>query len=175
MYFNGNLDEVSVSNIAQSGDWIKTEYNNQGSPSTFYTFNPASAALVVPPAISLYAAQSQQFAATGTCSAAVTWTMSSGSQGTLTSSGLYTAPLTVTTQQTVTVTATSQTNGTTIGSAVVTLLPPSPPVTLAAAAQSPYPIGSSESFVATLQDPYGTPEPGMAVTFTINGANSNTW
>jgi len=35
-YLNGLLDEVRVSNIARSADWIKTEYNNQNSPSTFY-------------------------------------------------------------------------------------------------------------------------------------------
>jgi hypothetical protein len=34
--FNGFIDEVRVSKMARSGDWIKTEYNNQNSPSTFY-------------------------------------------------------------------------------------------------------------------------------------------
>ena len=34
---NGNEDEVRVSNSARSADWIKTEYNNQSSPSTFYS------------------------------------------------------------------------------------------------------------------------------------------
>jgi hypothetical protein len=33
--FNGYIDEVRVSKMARSGDWIKTEYNNQNSPSTF--------------------------------------------------------------------------------------------------------------------------------------------
>jgi hypothetical protein len=36
-YFNGKLDEVRVSNIVRSADWITTEYNNQSSPSTFYS------------------------------------------------------------------------------------------------------------------------------------------
>ncbi|HEY4508763.1 MAG TPA: LamG domain-containing protein [Candidatus Paceibacterota bacterium] len=35
--FNGILDEIHVSNTVRSTDWIKTEYNNQNSPSTFYT------------------------------------------------------------------------------------------------------------------------------------------
>jgi hypothetical protein len=35
--WSGQIDEVRVSNIARSDDWIKTEYNNQSSPSTFYT------------------------------------------------------------------------------------------------------------------------------------------
>jgi PGF-pre-PGF domain-containing protein len=32
----GYLDEIRISDIARSADWIKTEYNNQNSPSTFY-------------------------------------------------------------------------------------------------------------------------------------------
>jgi|GEM_PF-6070409 len=34
--FNGIIDEVRVSDTARSADWIKTEYNNQSSPSDFY-------------------------------------------------------------------------------------------------------------------------------------------
>ena len=36
-YFNGLIDEVRISQAARSDDWIKTEYNNQSSPSTFYS------------------------------------------------------------------------------------------------------------------------------------------
>jgi hypothetical protein len=36
-YFNGVIDEVRVSDIARSADWIQTEYNNENSPSTFYS------------------------------------------------------------------------------------------------------------------------------------------
>ena len=35
--FDGLIDEVRVSNAARSADWIQTEYNNQSSPSTFYS------------------------------------------------------------------------------------------------------------------------------------------
>lgn len=35
-YYSGLMDEVRVSGIARSADWIKAEYNNQSSPSTFY-------------------------------------------------------------------------------------------------------------------------------------------
>jgi hypothetical protein len=37
-YYNGLFDETRISNTARSADWIKTEYNNQSSPSTFYSF-----------------------------------------------------------------------------------------------------------------------------------------
>jgi hypothetical protein len=33
------IDETRVSNIARSADWISAEYNNQSSPSTFYTIS----------------------------------------------------------------------------------------------------------------------------------------
>jgi hypothetical protein len=36
-YSNVILDEVRVSNIARSADWIRTEYNNQRPAATFYT------------------------------------------------------------------------------------------------------------------------------------------
>jgi len=36
-FFNGIIDEVRISNSVRSADWIKTEYNNQSSPSTFYS------------------------------------------------------------------------------------------------------------------------------------------
>jgi hypothetical protein len=35
--FAGRVDEVRLSNVVLSADWIATEYNNQFSPSTFYT------------------------------------------------------------------------------------------------------------------------------------------
>ena len=36
-HLNGNVDEVKIANSQLSADWIKTEYNNQNSPSTFLT------------------------------------------------------------------------------------------------------------------------------------------
>jgi hypothetical protein len=38
--WNGWIDEVRVSKIARSADWILAEYNNESSPSTFYTLVP---------------------------------------------------------------------------------------------------------------------------------------
>jgi Concanavalin A-like lectin/glucanases superfamily/Domain of unknown function (DUF2341) len=36
-YFNGLLDEVEISSSVRSADWITTAYNNQSSPSTFFS------------------------------------------------------------------------------------------------------------------------------------------
>jgi YD repeat-containing protein len=171
LYFNGDIDEVSVSNTALSSDWIQTEYNNQGSPSTFYKFYPRSAVQVAPAAVSLYASQTQQFSVPGSCDAAVTFSIPSGAPGTITSGGLYTAPDNVPSTENVTVTASNPVSETSVGSAAVTLLPPPPPITLSASAQSPYTTGTSQAFTATVLEPDGTPVIGATVTFTVSGAN----
>lgn len=36
-YYKGQLDEIRASNAVRSAGWITTEYNNQSSPSTFYS------------------------------------------------------------------------------------------------------------------------------------------
>jgi len=36
-YWDGIIDEVRISNVARSSSWISTSYNNQNSPSTFYS------------------------------------------------------------------------------------------------------------------------------------------
>ena len=40
--FNGSIDAVRISDSARSGDWIKTGYNNQNSPGTFYEVKGAT-------------------------------------------------------------------------------------------------------------------------------------
>ena len=35
--FEGRMDEVRISNVTRSADWVATEYNNQSSPGTFIT------------------------------------------------------------------------------------------------------------------------------------------
>lgn len=36
-YLNGSIDELEISDTNRSGGWLLTEYNNQNSPSAFYT------------------------------------------------------------------------------------------------------------------------------------------
>ncbi|MBV9745880.1 MAG: hypothetical protein JO099_19120 [Acidobacteriia bacterium] len=78
---------------------------------------------VTPAAVNLQAGQTQQFTAvvTGSSNTAVTW--SSQGAGSISSTGLYTAPAVIATQQAVTITATSQADSTKKATAVVTLLP----------------------------------------------------
>src|SRR5580693_2541234 len=113
---------------------------------------------VSPATATLYGGQTQQFTATvtNTSNTAVTWTISPAGTGTISSSGLYTAPATISTQQTVTVTATSQANTAVSASSKVTLMPkasqtisftvaspvtyPVSPITLSATASSGLPV-----------------------------------
>ena len=42
--YDGLIDEVRVSSVVRSANWITTEYNNQNSPATFYTLGSQEAA-----------------------------------------------------------------------------------------------------------------------------------
>lgn len=79
---------------------------------------------VSPATASLYAGQTQQFTATVTnaSNTAVTWSVSGS--GTISSTGLYSAPSSIVSTQTVTVTATSQADTTKSATATITLNPP---------------------------------------------------
>src|SRR5436190_20401149 len=75
-----------------------------------------------PSTVTLTVGQTQQF----TSNQAVTWSSApTGVGGIDPASGLYTAPATIATQQTVTITATSQADNTKTATALVTLNPPS--------------------------------------------------
>jgi hypothetical protein len=118
--FAGTLDEVRISNTARSSDWIQTEYNNQISPSGFQSTSATgggSAVLVSPASATLTPSQTRQF----TPSTPVSW--SSPSAGSISASGLYTAPAIIDSQQTVTLTATSQADSTKTAAVAVTLAP----------------------------------------------------
>ena len=48
--FEGDLDEVRISNVARSANWILTEYRNQSAPASFYAVGGETAAGVALPA-----------------------------------------------------------------------------------------------------------------------------
>jgi peptidoglycan/xylan/chitin deacetylase (PgdA/CDA1 family) len=117
---------------------------------------PAKVGVAISPTTAtLYSGATKQFTAvvTGTTNAAVTW---SATAGTVTSSGLYTAPA-VTTTKTVYVTATSVVELTKKATATVTVNP-APPVlsriVVSPASSSIY-IGSTQQFSAVAYDQYG--------------------
>ncbi|HLG95329.1 MAG TPA: hypothetical protein VKX49_03340, partial [Bryobacteraceae bacterium] len=95
----------------------------------------------------LFSSQTQQFGATvtGNANTSVTWSLSPAA-GTISSTGLYTAPASIAAQQTVTVTATSVADGSKSATATVTLNPPAPPAITQQPANASAMIGQTATF-----------------------------
>jgi hypothetical protein len=140
------------------------------SASVTVTILPPVVVHVSPTTAQVVILKTQQFAATvtGTTTTTVTWSLagsgcSGATCGTISSSGLYTAPAAVPTPAQVTVTATSTADSTKSSSAVVTVLPAitvsvSPKATQVA-------IGTQQQFTATVNGTSNT-----AVTWSLEGA-----
>ncbi len=82
-----------------------------------------------PSSASLSSAQKQQFSATvfNSTNQSVTWSINPTGMGSVSAAGLFTAPASVSSSQTVTVTATSVASPTSSVTAIINLIPPSPP------------------------------------------------
>ncbi|MGD0832781.1 MAG: DUF2341 domain-containing protein, partial [Terracidiphilus sp.] len=160
-------DEFRISSIARSPDWIATEYANQSSPSIFYDLSPEGIALNTYSG-SLYQGQTQQFTASvpGNCSGVVSWSISPIGAGTIDQTGLYTAPASIATQQTVTVTATS---GSTTVTATITLIPPVAVSVTPATVTLTNNGGQKQQFTASV-----TYTSNTAVTWSISPAGTGT-
>lgn len=107
---------------------------------------------VTPATVSLTSGQTQQFSAavSNTGNSAVTWALAPTGVGTISVTGLYTAPASVTTSTTVTVTAKSAADQTKSGSATITLNPSVPvSVTVAPSTASLF-AGQTKQFTATV-------------------------
>jgi RHS repeat-associated protein len=120
---------------------------------------------VTPATAVLYANQAQQFAATvdGPADVGVNWTITPPNAGSISASGLFTAPSVIATRQTVTVMATNALSGEMTATATITLMPPIS-LTVAPAAQT-LSAGDSQQFTATLNN---TLAATSAVTWSIN-------
>jgi len=123
-----------------------------------------------PPSANVQTGQTQQFTATvyGAQNTAVTWqvngvTGGNSTVGTISASGLYTAPSGVPNPATVTVTAISQADTTKSSSATVTVTPP--PVTVSISPKNPsVQVSLTQQFTATVANTSNT-----AVTWQVNG------
>ncbi len=133
---------------------------------------PSIAVSVAPATASVQTGATQTFTATvtNTTNTAVTWQVNgvpggNSTVGTISASGLYTAPATVPSPATVTVTAASVADPTRSGSAQVTITAPPPPVTVTVApATTTVQTGGSQAFIATVTNTTNT-----AVTWQVNG------
>jgi hypothetical protein len=121
---------------------------------------------VAPTAASVAVGNTQQFAATvtGTSNAAVTWSVAGGAaNGTISITGLYTAPATTPNPPQATVTATSQADSTKSASAAVTVTGPPTSVSVSPTAASVANFGTQQ-FTASVNG-----APSTAVTWEVNG------
>jgi hypothetical protein len=131
------------------------------------TLNPPVSVTVTPASATLTQSQTQSFSATvtNTGNTAVTWSLSPV-VGSITAAGLYTAPASIASSQTVTVTATSVADPTKSVTASVTL---TPPVTVSLTPSSVSLLPSkSQTFTATVSGTSNT-----AVTWSINPASTS--
>ena len=114
------------------------------------TLNPPIAVQVSPSAVSLTHDQTQQFAASvqNTPNPGVQWSIVP-SVGSITATGLYTAPSSISSPQSITVLAISLADGTTAGSGVIGLAPPVP-VILSPGSTS---LGTSQTQQFTVNQP----------------------
>jgi len=134
---NAILDIRSISNFSNgiylvwnvSGNVVitvtNTAYPNGVVSGVFFGNGSAVNVDINPPSINLGAGQTQQFAATviGSTNQNVTWAISPTVGSISATTGLYSAPATISGPQTVGVTATSSVTGSSLGTAVVNLTP----------------------------------------------------
>jgi hypothetical protein len=125
---------------------------------------------VTPTGVDVVVGTTQQMTATvlDTFNTAVTWSLAGGNSGTISSTGLYTAPATVPTPAQITVTAVSKKDPTKSGSATLTITtaagPPNITVAVSPATASVANFGTQQ-FLATV-----TGSANTAVTWQVNGA-----
>jgi len=159
----------AVPNPAEVNVVATSQADPTKSASATVVVQSAVAITISPTSASVPTAGHQQFTATvtGINNTAVTWSLSgagcSGSAcGTLSSSGLYTAPTTVPSPSTVSVTATSQADSSKSATAAVTIIPVKVSVSPATAKVV---TGAHQQFTATVSGTTNT-----AVTWSLSGA-----
>lgn len=142
-YFSGNITRGSLTALAANGVYryaASTAFPSSSYGATNYwvdvDFQAASAPAPVtislsPSTSSLAANQSTQFTATvtGSSNTSVTWTLNPA-VGSISASGLYTAPSSISSSQTITVRATSAADTSKVATASVTLNPSAPVVNI---------------------------------------------
>jgi 6-phosphogluconolactonase (cycloisomerase 2 family) len=156
---------VTVTAVSQADN------TKSGTSSVTVTIPPPVTVTVAPATISVVIGATQQFTATvaNTANSAVNWQVNgvaggNATVGTISASGLYTAPAVVPSPAAVTVTAVSQADNTKSGNANVTITAP-PPITVAVAPPTAnVVVGATQQFTATVANTANT-----AVTWEVNG------
>ena len=140
------------------------------SASVQFTLTPPTVSVLVSPSsVTLNAGQNQQFTAQvlGVSQTGVTWSLSPQT-GSIDSSGLYTAPATVTSSQAVSVIATSTFDSTVTGKATVTLAPAAAITVSVQPSSVSLTNSQTQQFTATVAN-----TSNQAVTWSINPSNGS--
>jgi 6-phosphogluconolactonase (cycloisomerase 2 family)/uncharacterized protein (DUF58 family) len=161
---------VTVAAVSQADN------TKSGSATVTVTAPPPVTVTVAPNAANVQTGASQQFTATvaNTNNTAVTWQVNgvaggNATVGTISNSGLYTAPATIPNPATVTVTAVAAADTTKTGSATVTVTAPPPIAVTVSPNAANVVVGQTLQFTATVANTNNT-----AVTWQVNGvANGN--
>lgn len=112
-----------VTAVAQGLATITVAYGSLTFPVSVTVPQPVT---IAPPSTALYAAQTQQFFAqtSAISTPSIAWSLSPADVGSIDSTGLYTAPSLISTQQAITITATNTADNTQFATASLTLFPP---------------------------------------------------
>jgi hypothetical protein len=160
---------IAPANVSSQLTVVVMAVTSRGSGKTAVYVNPATNPTVgvslSPASVTLLPGKTQQFTATvaGTANTAVTWSVSP-TVGTISSGGLYTAPATMGSAQTVTVTATSVVNTSKKATATVTITPPVQVSVMPL--QASLTTAQTQQFTATVAGTTNT-----AVAWSVNGVS----
>lgn len=164
-----SMTATGTATNAEIGSQVAVSVTNTGngavtSQAVNLTVTPAISLQVTPATATVVGGGTQQFTATvsGSTNTTVKWTLTGA--GTLSASGLYTAPASVVSAATATVTAVSAARASATASATITLKPN--PVTITISPASAYVLTQgTKQFTATASD-------GGPVTWSISGGGS---
>ena len=163
LYFPSDEIEITGSNASGYTMLVADKIYINGNSTFANNGNPFDGITVSvsPATATLFAAQTQQFTAavTNSANSAVTWTITPAGVGSISSTGLYTAPSSISAAQTVTVTASSQADNSKSGSATVALAVTKSAQTIAFNTIAAQTVGTPLTLVATASS-------GLAVSFT---------
>jgi hypothetical protein len=169
-HFDGSFDEVRISNIARSADWIATEYNNQSSPSTFYSVGsqqasgepPPVATPMFSPTAETYGSAQTVTISTTTSGAAINYT-TDGSTPSETAGTLYSGPITLSSTSTIKAIAyaTGMTDST-VASATYTITTPAVAMPTFSPAAGVYSTGQTVTISTTTS--------GASIRYTTDGS-----
>jgi Domain of unknown function (DUF4082)/Cohesin domain len=156
VYAYGSTSSLPNNTWSASNYWVDVVFSAASGPTVAVSLSPSN--------VTLGPGSTQQFTATvsGASNTSVTWSLSS-STGAISSSGLYTAPSSMSTQQTVTVRATSIADATKSATATVTVNPP--------ATSAPLSFWPSTAAPGTSSDPdTGSIELGLQFSSSVAGS-----